>query len=277
MPNSPDSTRYSYKAIISSNMFDLHGVLLRETLRKELKKEDSETSGVIKNIIDGDARDYSGAHAGDVYIDLCISKDKLQLETILREAIKKTPGFSDETPGDLSKIKIHISTDSIVPAPQNSELKISYAPSNLETVWALKGAGKIFLSASNIQKEMLVELKGSKAGRLQGLNYEISKKIESLSPIFKQNSITREERSALLFNPALKQFILDCPVSDDELINKLGKLLRLYEPFNLLFKRTDLSTITLNDAILPNLVKLQKQLVECQEYIQRIKEKMAVE
>ncbi len=222
-----------YEVTISSPYLDLHGVLLRETLTKQFGQ--SECRGTVHNVAH---KNVSVPIAPTVVLQLEAPKNvkREDVERQVRKALGDCPGLEGETlcfENGRENIRISFAEpDSGQVTGQMPErgVFIKRGTDAQETVWALKGAGKVFIHASELQRKVLKELQDQRnermLGSLLGLANELNRIHPHLEEIHPGKPVPTKK---LLRIPALERFLIDCPLGDDDLMPRLVELRGVFD------------------------------------------------
>lgn len=197
----------SYRFSVTSDYFEVHGVQLRETLRKSLKLFNDSIYGELRNDIEEDSVELilalpkdvrpssikkilgRGLLGNPIIQDLNFSLDEdgrpgsnqksvPSLYSLNKQEIKKYVREREKDWKGRFKIRQSLLQDEkrekgIV---ATKRLKIIRDRAN-EPAWALRGAGKVFLISSKIQKELFDQTKEAHdkktLGLLRALYYEL--------------------------------------------------------------------------------------------------------
>ncbi len=185
----------SYKKIrLTSPVVDLHGVLLRESIREALvKKMGKKIRGSIGNIRNG---------IEVVFDDTQITEDGLK--TILLDVVLSNKlihrDFRDKDYYDVPPAES---------ATDKKEFSIERSGELQETVWALQGAGKVFEKIANQIKERDDR---KLVGILKGVRYEI---------YFNSSS----ETGAYFHTKATEEYLCNIPWEKENLIELMQEYL----------------------------------------------------
>lgn len=212
--------RYHRIQIISTSL-DLHGVLLRETIRKEF----CQFKGTVQNVI-GDTQQPCTVllkleAPDDVSVDALRGK--------VEKAVHDCPGLQGEGvcfESGKENVSIAIApfgSGEIIDMPPQG-IFILRGLENREIAWALQGAGKVFMQSSKLQQQVLDELKVQHGARVvglhMGLNLELIRRMDMVSSVFSHRFFSHKDMTLILDSPALDRFLIECP-SDEETIKQI--------------------------------------------------------
>jgi hypothetical protein len=170
-----------YKATFEANR-DLHGVRMREHLRvglDERKRGHKDVLGSeISNIED------NGKVEAVILANWRLPMD--EIEALLKQYAVSNPTLGDEDRGSIN-VELNVIDDpAIYKRIEHSKKNRIITGSELkETVWALQGAGDLFLAASRDTRALLAIQKVSRKMQLEGLSFELQQLLDSLDAISK--------------------------------------------------------------------------------------------
>jgi|GEM_PF-3047129 len=257
----------AYQVVFSSASIDLHGVLLRESLKKAFKYE----SGEVEN-----------RHENEVMLIIQTEKTQQEIKALAIQACSENPLLKE----DVKEIDIHLQPTLTDVSFSQKGISIKRSSQQDETVWALQGAGKLFLQSSKIQKETLEEIKARDRrkliGLLSGLSIEIAGIMDQLAAVQLRLLLARKNKASqptnsnapLLPNTAaIDNFLVECPIDDQEFINKLITLQNMVRGVNSASRGDWLSAV--NGAA--SFLMLENQLKDCQQSVEMQKQKLKSE
>lgn len=213
---------------ITSNIVDLHGVLLRDILRKILFSSAKGQSlvGEVRNVEDG----------VEIVCESDISKE--EINKLIWEAINHNELIENEYKNERFIVVKHRDKlfDNGFKLKRSSELQ--------ETVWALQGAGKVF---RGIGEQIKQRDKIKILGLLKGIKYET----------YFNETLVNDPLD--YHHNAIEKFLCEIPLDDEELISMLQNYLLLCK-LEKRSKRSRLETSKLSTKLTMKLDNLIDQM-----------------
>jgi hypothetical protein len=203
------------KLIIEGNQ-DLHGITMRDFLKGIFNKNESILASELENIQDGKVE-------ARLLTDMTKSEVEAFAKTIEGAIPQKHPILSHKDDVKVSVIphtgiKDDTLEERLSHADGTNKHKIVRSSELEETVWALQGAGELFLEASKHTKNLLEIQTTSKDMQVEILRYELQFIDESFDKIIEK--FGRGEIDCI----GIKSVLTRSYVNDKDIIKKLTEL-----------------------------------------------------
>jgi hypothetical protein len=199
-----------YKATFEADR-DLHGVRMREHLRFSLDERKREHDDVIGSEICN--MEDNGRVEAVILASWKLTKDGI--EALLKEYALLNPTLRPED-RDSIEITLNVIEDPAISSriADSGKNRVITSSELKETVWALQGAGDLFLAASRDTRALLSIQNVSRKMQLEGLSFELQLLLDSLDAISKG----KKPPDLVCLKSTLSRAYLDSPSLLEKLI-----------------------------------------------------------